>query len=59
MSVSCERELLGVARVPEVVLILGVFKVLKLYVGQSPLIRILLVLGDGYSIWNSRGEMPG
>ena len=46
MFVSFERELLGVARVPEVVLILRVFKVLKSYVGQSPLIRFLLVLGD-------------
>jgi hypothetical protein len=30
------RELVGVAVVPKVVLILGVFKVLKLYTGQSP-----------------------
>ena len=46
MLVLFERELLGVARVPEVELILGVFKVLKLYVGQSPLIWFLLVLRD-------------
>jgi hypothetical protein len=39
-------ELLGVERVPKIALILGVFKVLKLYVGQSPLIQVLLVLGD-------------
>jgi hypothetical protein len=36
MSVLCEQELLGVARVPEIELILEVFKVLKLYTGQSP-----------------------
>jgi hypothetical protein len=36
MSVLFEQELLGVARVPEVELILGVFKVLKSYTGQSP-----------------------
>jgi hypothetical protein len=34
MSVSCEQELLGVARVPKVELILGVFKVLKLYLDK-------------------------
>jgi hypothetical protein len=47
-------ELLGVERVPEIVLILGVFKVLKSYVGRSPLIRVLLVLGDECWFWNSR-----
>jgi hypothetical protein len=47
-------ELLGVERVPKIVLILGVFKVLKLYVGQSPLIWVLLVLGDECWFWNSR-----
>jgi hypothetical protein len=36
MSVLFKQELLGVARVPKVELILGVFKVLKLYIGQSP-----------------------
>jgi hypothetical protein len=36
MSVLCKQELLGVARVPKIELILGVFKVLKLYTGQSP-----------------------
>jgi hypothetical protein len=36
MSILFEQELLGVARVPKVELILGVFKVLKLYTGQSP-----------------------
>ena len=35
MSVLFKQELLGVARVPKVELILGVFKVLKLYTGQS------------------------
>jgi hypothetical protein len=35
MLISVERELLGVAQVPEVVLILGVFKMLKLYFKQS------------------------
>ena len=38
MLVLFEQELLEVVCVPEVVLILRVFKVLKLYVGQSPLI---------------------
>jgi hypothetical protein len=47
-------ELLGVECVPKIALILGVFKVLKLYVGRSPLIRILLVLGDECWFWNSR-----
>jgi hypothetical protein len=47
-------ELLGVERVPKIVLILGVFKVLKLYVGQSPLIQVLLVLRDKCWFWNSR-----
>ena len=46
MSVLCKQELLGVAVIPKVGLILGVFKVLKLYIGQSPLIQILLVLRD-------------
>jgi hypothetical protein len=32
-------ELLGVERVPKRLLILGVFKVLKSYVGRSPLIQ--------------------
>jgi hypothetical protein len=36
MSVLFKQELLGVARVPKVELILGAFKVLKLYTGQSP-----------------------
>jgi hypothetical protein len=36
MSVLLEQELLGVAHVSKVELILGVFKVLKLYIGQSP-----------------------
>jgi hypothetical protein len=35
MSISVERELLGVAQVSKVVLILGVFKMLKLYFKQS------------------------
>jgi hypothetical protein len=35
MLTSVERELLGVAQVPKVVLILGVFKMLKLYFKQS------------------------
>jgi hypothetical protein len=35
MSTSVERELLGVAQVPKVVLILGVFKMLKSYFKQS------------------------
>jgi hypothetical protein len=47
-------ELLGVERVPKIVLILGVFKVLKLYVGRGPLIQVLLVLGDKCWFWNSR-----
>jgi hypothetical protein len=36
MSILFKRKLLGVARIPKVELILGVFKVLKLYIGQSP-----------------------
>jgi hypothetical protein len=36
ISILFKQELLGVARVPKVELILGVFKVLKLYIGQSP-----------------------
>jgi hypothetical protein len=36
MSVLCKQELLEVARIPKIELILGVFKVLKLYTGQSP-----------------------
>jgi hypothetical protein len=36
MSVLFKQELLGVVRVPKVELILGVFKVLKMYTGQSP-----------------------
>jgi hypothetical protein len=47
-------ELLGVERVPERSLILGVFKVLKSYVGRSPLIQVLLVLGDECWLWNGR-----
>ena len=47
-------ELLGVECVPEMALILGVFKVLKSYVGRSPLIRVLLVLGDECWFWNGR-----
>jgi hypothetical protein len=35
MLTSVERELLGVAQVPKLVLILGVFKMLKLYFKQS------------------------
>ena len=35
MSVLFKQVLLGVARVPKVVLILGVFKMLKLYFKQS------------------------
>ena len=46
MFVSFKRELLEVARVPKVALILRVFKVLKSYVGRSPLIQFLLVLRD-------------
>jgi hypothetical protein len=34
MSVLFKQELLGVARVPKVELILGVFKVLKLYLDK-------------------------
>jgi hypothetical protein len=34
MSVLFKQELLGVARVPRVELILGVFKVLKLYLDK-------------------------
>jgi hypothetical protein len=36
MSILFKQELLGVACIPKVELILGVFKVLKLYTGQSP-----------------------
>jgi hypothetical protein len=36
MSVLPKQELLGVARVIKVELILGVFKVLKLYIEQHP-----------------------
>ena len=55
MLTSLLAELLGVARVdPVEPLILGVFKVLKSYVGQSPLIRVLLVLGDECWFWNGR-----
>jgi hypothetical protein len=36
ISVLFEQELLGVVCVPKIELILGVFKVLKLYTGQSP-----------------------
>jgi hypothetical protein len=36
MSILFKQELLGVACVPKVELILGVFKVSKLYTGQSP-----------------------
>jgi hypothetical protein len=35
MLTSVEQELLEVAQVPKVVLILGVFKILKLYFKQS------------------------
>jgi hypothetical protein len=35
MLTSVERELLGVAQVPKVVLILGVFKLLKLYLSKA------------------------
>jgi hypothetical protein len=36
MSILFKQELLGVAHIPKVELILEVFKVLKLYIGQSP-----------------------
>jgi hypothetical protein len=36
MSILFKQELLEVAYIPKVELILGVFKVLKLYIGQSP-----------------------
>jgi hypothetical protein len=36
MSILFKQELLGVAHIPKVELILGVLKVLKLYIEQSP-----------------------